>query len=444
MDSELLEAPRLRPRHRSLGSHDESDYASILVDKHGNEYDPYSLAWRYLGLYIGDCDAAGDDDNGSRDHGRRLPSDDEGGECGERKVLWAAYVDRRYRGNAIEEYSFYDIGTKEWDDSACRASGKRHRCARMDCHERNTHWKLVGVLKETEGMYDFTEQLFKHEGYCVWGDDGDDEEDTYETMETWMEKWPTSCTQLQAQDVYGNTLYIHVHPLPEGNMTLAIYDDHKCTSVSPYVDLTTYIETVYYNYYYSYDKGSHVAAAYQTAIALWNEKMAVFKTCQPCRAYNLFSENGDSNSRDHRRLGSGDDNDGDGEEQERYNCYDDAGYTNVNQCYKFETKTSLEVAEPDDLRLASSQGSILRIKAYGKTYGKGGYSSPMSAGRLAANVTLGVLAAACFAAVAILFQRRLEGKKWKSLPDALRETFNTDADDAEMGKENADDMSCST
>ena len=43
----------------------------------------------------------------------------------------------------------------------------------MDCHERSssTHWKLVGVLKETEGMYDFTEQLFKHEGYCVWGDD---------------------------------------------------------------------------------------------------------------------------------------------------------------------------------------------------------------------------------------------------------------------------------
>ena len=41
-----------RDRHRSLGSNDQ-DFQSLLVDKDGNEYDPYSLAWRYLGLYIG-------------------------------------------------------------------------------------------------------------------------------------------------------------------------------------------------------------------------------------------------------------------------------------------------------------------------------------------------------------------------------------------------------
>lgn len=58
--------------------------------------------------------------------------------------------------------------------------------------------------------------------------------------------------------------------------------------------------------------------------------MSTFKVCQPCRAYNLFAENGSSHSRDRRRLG-GDENDGDGEEQERFNCNDAAGYTNVNQ-----------------------------------------------------------------------------------------------------------------
>jgi hypothetical protein len=47
----------------------------------------------------------------------------------------------------------------------------------MDCHEPNLHFKLVGVFKEMNGFYDWGEQLFKHEGYCVWND-----EDTYEFM----------------------------------------------------------------------------------------------------------------------------------------------------------------------------------------------------------------------------------------------------------------------
>ena len=80
-------------------------------------------------------------------------------------------------------------------------------------------------------MYDFTEQLFKHEGYCVWQNENDGD-DTYETMETWMENWPTSCNQLSLPDYYGNTIYIAVHPLPEGNMTRGIYMDEKCTQFS--------------------------------------------------------------------------------------------------------------------------------------------------------------------------------------------------------------------
>lgn len=60
--------------------------------------------------------------------------------------------------------------TGEWDDSACKASGERHRCARMDCHEPNTHFKLVGVFKETDGMYDFTEQVCSFIEFCVLSD----------------------------------------------------------------------------------------------------------------------------------------------------------------------------------------------------------------------------------------------------------------------------------
>eukprot|EP00580_Thalassiosira_gravida_P015159 CAMPEP_0201670750 /NCGR_PEP_ID=MMETSP0494-20130426/27707_1 /ASSEMBLY_ACC=CAM_ASM_000839 /TAXON_ID=420259 /ORGANISM="Thalassiosira gravida, Strain GMp14c1" /LENGTH=144 /DNA_ID=CAMNT_0048151877 /DNA_START=14 /DNA_END=448 /DNA_ORIENTATION=+ len=93
---------------------------------------------------------------------------DDGDDCA-RKILWAVYVDPHYAGNAIEEYQFYHLITNTWDDSACTASGDHHRrrCTMMDCHEPWTHFRLVGVFRETDGMYDFTEQLFKHEGYCV-------------------------------------------------------------------------------------------------------------------------------------------------------------------------------------------------------------------------------------------------------------------------------------
>lgn len=68
----------------------------------------------------------------------------------------------------------------------------------MDCHEPNTHFKLVGVYKESEGLYDWAEQLFKHQGYCLW------DEDTYEFMQEYREKWPTYCIQLYFPDEDGN------------------------------------------------------------------------------------------------------------------------------------------------------------------------------------------------------------------------------------------------
>lgn len=175
------EQPRWSPRHsleRDLYSAD--NYQSYLVDSSGNAYDPYSLAWRYLGLYI-DCDISNSTNfyqyyNYNNGYNRKLHEDNRGGdgEC-ERKLLWAAYVDTKYKGNGIEEYQFYDIKNGTYDDSACIASGTSHRCVKLDCHESHTHFKLVGVFKETDGMYDWTEQLFKHEGYCIWMGDEDDE-----------------------------------------------------------------------------------------------------------------------------------------------------------------------------------------------------------------------------------------------------------------------------
>jgi hypothetical protein len=118
-------------------------------------------------------------------------------------------------------------------------------------------------------------------------------------------------------------------------------------------------------------------------------------------------------------------NDGDGEEQARYNCYDEAGYTNVNQCYKFQTKTSLAIAEPEDLEMASAQGSILLIKAYGKVYGEGGYVSDPDYDMQAIYISVAALStfivAMCACCIGIC-RRRARRCKTESITTSLTET----------------------
>lgn len=245
--------PQRSQRQRSLegggGGNNQNQY--LLMDKDGITYDPYSLAWRYLGIYI-DCDinaisttGGGDDNDHNRAH-RQLPGEEENNsdQC-PRKLLWAAYIDSRYENNTIEEYKFYDILTGEWDNSTCLASGTKRRCVNLNCHEPHTkNFKLVGVFKETNGLYDWFEQLFKHEGTCIWND-----EDVYDTMTSFMEKWPSQCKKLDVRDDDGNTLYMSTAPLPEGNMTLGIYTDSSCVQMSESIDYTAYIMMMWENYY---------------------------------------------------------------------------------------------------------------------------------------------------------------------------------------------------
>jgi hypothetical protein len=80
-------------RDRFLESKD--DNSDWLVDEDGNSYEPYSLAWRYLGMYI-ECEKDQDEDDqeqqdDSRDNRRRYlsSSDDRRRGCA-RKLLWAA------------------------------------------------------------------------------------------------------------------------------------------------------------------------------------------------------------------------------------------------------------------------------------------------------------------------------------------------------------------
>ena len=101
----------------------------------------------------------------------------------------------------------------------------------MDCHEPHSHFELVGIFKETDGLVDWAEQLFKHQGYCIWG------EDEYEVMSEAREQLPSYCIQLYYPDDDGNTLYHHIQPEKEGNISLGIYSDEDCTQIS----YTTYV-----------------------------------------------------------------------------------------------------------------------------------------------------------------------------------------------------------
>ncbi len=180
--------------------------------------------------------------------------------------------------------------------------------------------------------------------------------------------------------------------------------------------------------------------------------MSSFKVCQPCKAYNLLwnqqQKHGDKHERrrnNDRLLGNNDNknnknnnNDGDGTEQARYNCYDAAGYTNVNQCYKFESKTSMAIAEPEDLARASKQGSILRIKAYGNIYGEGGYVSKSELDMQNIYISLAIFAA-CSVAIFVSCiakycssarRRKMKGMSNSSLSDTFYEE-DSDFDDNE-------------
>ena len=129
------------------------------------EYDEYQQAWRLLGFMI-DCNEIMFDDDYVASGGSGDEVTDEG--CA-RYVLWAAYVDLEYEGGGIGEYQYYNRTSGSWDDTACYyadgsgnsgGSGDNNdggdgdygdynsRCAKMDCHEEDTNFSVLGESKK--------------------------------------------------------------------------------------------------------------------------------------------------------------------------------------------------------------------------------------------------------------------------------------------------------
>jgi len=274
----------------------------------------------------------------------------------------------------------------------------------MDCHELDTTtWKLLGVFKEAVyfGNDAFFEQLFKHEGVCVWNDN-----DLYEFMSSARKgSWSAGCIQTQTLNDDGTGyLYIDLKPTYNGNMTYALYSDYICKT--QYDGMSVSVDTV----------SKSMGLLYGSYLDMWNDALEIYKVCQPCKTYNLqyssttsynnryskysysngkytYGQKTSSSSSSSSSWGSssaynkysshskyGNNNNKNRELSNNYDdysdpnegyfkCDDDADYTNVNQCMKFRTHAELKVATWEDLVSATNQGGILPINVSGTIFG---------------------------------------------------------------------------
>lgn len=277
----------------------------------------------------------------------------------------------------------------------------------MDCHLENTHFSLLGIFKH-KSYDDWMEQLFKHEGMCVWTDA------EYSFMGNARRAWPRGCSQSYTTMKNGDPIYYDLKPTVGGGMRIGLYTDTRCVEEyhrSGSSDPIT-VENVVGNILmeggsgdsgdYSDDGGMYDSL--DKAYSAWDSALEKFKICQPCVAHDLTnvgyntdddaskgsgywtyqSKYGDDAYYDDQYQYNGDD--GGGRDYSDFDCYDDAGYTNVNQvrisgfdylfaqciqvhssqtclsllclqCMKFMAKTTMNAATYRDLSLALQQGT---------------------------------------------------------------------------------------
>ena len=316
------------------------------------------------------------------------------------------YVDLEYEGGGIGEYQYYDRDSQAWNDTACYYAdggsgsndgnndddgnnndddnGSKSRCAKMDCHLENTHFSVLGFFKH-KNYDDWMEQLFKHEGMCVWT------EEEYAFMKNARKVWPQGCiesgmtiTEDEAEDEAGSSssssLYYNVKPMRNGRIAFGLYTDSMC--VDDYPVTTDELEARIGNFFTddgnsgsqdeNYDFSDDTLAE---SMDRWNSAWDVWHMCHPCVAYDLDNTDGSkylynnddyyggnygNYNRERRNLGGEYSAQGD-----VFECYDDAGYTNVNQCMKFSAKTTMHTATFRDLSLGRNQATLVKYPLSG-------------------------------------------------------------------------------
>ena len=206
----------------------------------------------------------------------------------------------------------------------------------MDCHLDDTSFAVLGFFKH-RSYDDWMEQLFKHEGMCVWSDE------EYAFMKNARKSWPQGCVDSGKMSDDGEyNLYYNIKPTTNGRISIGFYTDTKC--VEDYAVTTEQTENMIGNFFLESDNNSgdsndngdydFSSESLSESMDRWNSAFAVWTTCHPCVAYDIENTDGSG-------YGDDDCNDGDRRHRnlggeacptgEKFECYDDAGYTNVNQ-----------------------------------------------------------------------------------------------------------------
>lgn len=252
------------------------------------------------------------------------------------------------------------------------------------------------------------EQLFKHEGVCVWTDE------EYAFMKNARKAWPKGCALSDQTTLSGRPIYYAIKPSPGASMRMGLYTDEQCTQ--EYTGVNANVEQVLGNFltnveasHDSQDNGQYDYSGWSLsqALANWDSALDVFKTCQPCIAYDINNvgyvrkhylathgrsacsiffahvlfifasfpskQNGGEQGSSYGTYECDDDGNnyddwggggGGGCVEDDFDCYDDAGYTNVNQCMKFRAKTYMDPATLRDVLLAQRQGTLVETSPF--------------------------------------------------------------------------------
>lgn len=211
----------------------------------------------------------------------------------------------------------------------------------MDCHEPNSHFKLLGIFKEPD-YATFIQQLVTYQGDCIWTDE------QYSSMSSAVNFLPQGCT------LANNGLYYDMKPESGGSVSIGLYTDAYC--VEEYDGDITVGETLA-------GEANDDDTSQQTALnfesdSTWNDAFDAFKICQPCKATNIASLVNEGSEIDRSQNG---DDDG------AFSCQ--SGNADLNQCTQFQGNTNMYTASYKDIMAAEEQGTVSSVKIGSVSFG---------------------------------------------------------------------------
>ena len=196
-------------------------------------------------------------------------------------------------------------------------------------------------------------------------------------MKNARKAWPQGCIDSGSMTEDGEyNLYYNIKPMRNGRIAIGLYTDSQC--LDDYSVTTDEMEDMIGNSFVDGDGSQDENYDFSSdslseSMERWNSAFDVWHTCHPCVAHDLgnldgskYLDNddyyGNYNNYNRRRRKLGGEYSAEGD---IFECYDDAGYTNVNQCMKFSAKTVMKTATFRDLSLGRTQATLVEYPLSG-------------------------------------------------------------------------------